>query len=183
MAYEQALQANDEATLESMFHDSPETVRFGPTENLFGAEAIKSFRRNRKPVDLARKVDRMECLVLDADHGIVNLCFTRIVAGESRLGRQSQVWKRFGAAGWKVVSAHVSYLEEPRVNAADDSLSAEDWETYVRLASQLAELPIADSSLRGVVDTLRTTARVAKPLLAFDLPEGSEMAPVFNAQP
>jgi hypothetical protein len=53
------------------------------------------------------------------------------------------------------------------------------WEAYVKLTSQIIGLPIPESSLPGVVDTLMTTARVAKPLLDMELPEATEMGPGF----
>jgi hypothetical protein len=110
-AYEMALVANDVASLENFFWDSPETIRLGPTENLFGAESIKSFRRNRPALDLQRKVTRVEYIVLNNDHGVINLCFEKIFRGHIRSGRQTQIWKRFPELGWKIVSAHVSFIE------------------------------------------------------------------------
>ena len=43
--YEQALVSNDVETLDALFRDDPRTVRFGGTENLFGYDQIKAFRR------------------------------------------------------------------------------------------------------------------------------------------
>lgn len=111
-AYERALVSNDIDSLEDFFWDSPETVRFGPEENLFGSEAIQEFRRNRSPEWLARTVTRVEYILLDDNHGIINLCFDRNYKGRLREGRQTQVWKRFTDLGWKVVSAHVSLMEK-----------------------------------------------------------------------
>jgi ketosteroid isomerase-like protein len=110
-AYEKALIENDLAALNFFFWDSPITVRFGQSENLFGAAAIQNFRQQRSIKWLARKVTRLECLVLDEDHGVINLCFTREYEGIEKEGRQTQVWKRFPDLGWKIVSAHVSFME------------------------------------------------------------------------
>ena len=45
--YEQALMANDVATLDALFHDDPRTIRYGGAENLYGYAAIAAFRGNR----------------------------------------------------------------------------------------------------------------------------------------
>lgn len=111
-AYENALVSNDVPTLEAFFWDSAQAVRLGPTENLFGSEEIVEFRRQRSSSGLERDVQRVEYIVLDENHGVINLCFTRSFKGRERSGRQTQVWKRFPQIGWKIVSAHVSFLEE-----------------------------------------------------------------------
>lgn len=112
-SYECALVGNDVPALEAFFWESPAAVRLGPTENLFGSDQIKEFRRNRSSVGLAREILRVEYIVLDHDHGVTNLLFSKQVGEAMRTGRQTQVWKRFPDVGWKIVSAHVSYLEEP----------------------------------------------------------------------
>src|SRR5436305_7287277 len=43
--YEQALVTNDVATLNSIFHDAPQTIRYGIAENLYGHDEIAGFRR------------------------------------------------------------------------------------------------------------------------------------------
>ena len=50
--YEQALGANDVATLNSMFHRDPRTIRYGGNENLYGHAAIEAFRVARSPAGL-----------------------------------------------------------------------------------------------------------------------------------
>jgi hypothetical protein len=45
--YEQALMTNDLVVLDELFLDSPETLRFGSTENLYGIAAIRAFRAAR----------------------------------------------------------------------------------------------------------------------------------------
>jgi len=111
-AYETALVNNDVSALEAFFWDSPAAVRLGPTENLFGSEAIKEFRRNRPSVGLEREVTRVEYIMLDENHGVINVCFTKQFKGTLRNGRQTQVWKRFPELGWRITSAHVSFVEE-----------------------------------------------------------------------
>ena len=110
--YETALQSNDIQKLTDFFWDSPQTVRFGQSENLFGSEAIREFRRNRPKQHLSREVVRVEYLVLDDNHGVINMCFIRHYKGVPKEGRQTQVWKRLDGLGWKVVAAHVSLKSE-----------------------------------------------------------------------
>jgi hypothetical protein len=43
--YEKALVTNDVAVLDELFWDSPHTLRYGATENLYGYDAIRAFPR------------------------------------------------------------------------------------------------------------------------------------------
>ena len=56
--YEHALVTNDLATLNSIFHDAPQTIRYGIAENLYGHDEIGGFRAARSPVGLARRLSR-----------------------------------------------------------------------------------------------------------------------------
>ena len=67
------------------------------------------------------------------------------------------------------------------MNKQTEPMKTEDWEAYVRGTSALIKLPIPESSLAGVVATLKTTSEVARPLLDLELPEGAEMAPTFKS--
>jgi hypothetical protein len=108
--YEEALLANDVDTLVAMFWASPEVMRFGVAENLYGVEELEAFRKSRPAVNLARVVQRLDIVSFGRDCASVTLEFERGVVR----GRQSQVWVRF-AEGWRIVSAHVSLL--PKVEA------------------------------------------------------------------
>jgi hypothetical protein len=108
--YEQALVNNDVPTLDALFWDAPEVTRFGATENLYGADEIRAFRRARPAVNLAREVQSFHVTTFGDDTGVVLIEFRRTVEGVIRYGRQSQTWRRFGNGGWKVVSAHISVL-------------------------------------------------------------------------
>lgn len=116
--YERALVTNDVPTLDALFWDAPEVVRFGATENLYGGDEIRAFRNARPAVNLAREVRQLRVATFGDDTGTVTLEFIRVVDGVTRHGRQSQTWRRFADGGWKVVSAHVSVLpgEPSRVN-------------------------------------------------------------------
>ena len=107
--YENALVTNDAETLTRMFWPSPQVMRFGITENLYGIDQIAAFRKGRSPANLARKVRRLDVVTFDRDFGSVTLEFEREVDGKIVRGRQSQVWVRL-PEGWRIVAAHVSLL-------------------------------------------------------------------------
>ena len=109
LQYEKALGENDAEMLNHLFWDSPEVLRFGATENLYGSDELKAFRQSRSPVNLEREIFNLKVVTFDTDTAAVTLEFRRVVNGSLRLGRQSQMWRKF-PEGWKVVSAHVSYL-------------------------------------------------------------------------
>jgi hypothetical protein len=108
--YEQALVSNDVQVLDELFWNSPLTIRYGATENLYGYEEIQSFRAGRSAQGLARTLARTVITTYGQDMATANTEFMR--AGVARVGRQSQTWMRT-AAGWRVVSAHVSLQAVP----------------------------------------------------------------------
>jgi hypothetical protein len=105
--YEQALVNNDVAVLDELFWNSPYTIRYGATENLYGYEAIARFRSSRPSVDLQRDLSNTVITTYGRDFATVNTEFRRQSSGKT--GRQSQTWIRT-PAGWRVTSAHVSLL-------------------------------------------------------------------------
>ena len=107
--YERALVENDVTVLTEMFWRSPEAMRFGVNENLYGFEEIEEFRRERPSAGLARTVTRTDIVTFGRDFASVTLEFERRVMGRMVYGRQSQTWVRF-PEGWRIVSAHVSVL-------------------------------------------------------------------------
>ncbi|XHX80246.1 MAG: oxalurate catabolism protein HpxZ [Stenomitos frigidus ULC029] len=111
LTYEKALVENDLATLDNLFWDSPDVLRFGVTENLYGMEAIKAFRQGRPTKNLERTISNLKVVTFDTDTAIVTLEFQRFTDSVLRTGRQSQVWRKL-PQGWKIVSAHVSLLPE-----------------------------------------------------------------------
>ena len=52
--YEAALTGNDVDTLDSLFWSSPHVVRYGATENLYGQDEIRAFRKARPSKGLDR---------------------------------------------------------------------------------------------------------------------------------
>jgi len=107
--YEAALIANDVAVLNELFWESPLTIRFGVTENLYGYEAIAQFRQQRSPRDLNRTLMNTVITTYGRDFATANTENKRISSG--KMGRQSQTWMRT-QEGWRIVSAHVSLLAQ-----------------------------------------------------------------------
>jgi hypothetical protein len=107
--YETALVNNDADTLTRMFWSSPQAMRFGITENLYGSDEIEAFRKGRSPANLARTVRRLDIVTFGRDFASITLEFESSASGGMVRGRQSQVWVRL-PEGWRVVSAHVSVL-------------------------------------------------------------------------
>lgn len=108
--YEKALVTNDVAVLDELFWQSPHTLRFGVTENLYGYDQIAAFRAGRSPQGLERRIFNTVITTYGRDFGTANTEFQRVNA--KRSGRQSHTWMRT-AAGWRIVAAHVSLLEAP----------------------------------------------------------------------
>lgn len=107
--YEQALVANDVATLDALFHDDPRTIRYGGGENLYGYAAIKAFRSARSPAGLTRTLSKTVITAYGRDMAIASTLFAR-PAAPGKIGRQMQTWARF-PEGWRVVAAHVSMID------------------------------------------------------------------------
>jgi hypothetical protein len=105
--YEDALVNNKVEVLDELFWDSPHTLRYGATENLYGFDAIQAFRAGRPTTGLARQLLRTVITTYGNDFATANCEFRR--EGSTKTGRQSQTWMRT-AQGWRVVAAHVSLL-------------------------------------------------------------------------
>jgi hypothetical protein len=108
--YELALTTNDIAVLDELFWVSPHTLRYGATENLYGYDAIASFRAGRPAQGLQREVLKTVITTYGRDFATANIEFRR--AGSDKTGRQSQTWLRT-PEGWRVAAAHVSLLLAP----------------------------------------------------------------------
>lgn len=105
--YEDALVNNKVDVLDELFWNSPHTLRYGATENLYGFEAIQAFRASRPSQGLQRTCMNTVITTYGEDFATANTEFQR--DGVSRTGRQSQTWMRT-PEGWRVVAAHVSLL-------------------------------------------------------------------------
>jgi hypothetical protein len=108
--YEAALMANDVDALQSMFWNSPHTIRYGIGEILYGWEQIGAFRSVRSPIGLARVISRTVITTFGRDFATASTLFHRDTM-PGRVGRQQQTWARFDD-GWHIVAAHVSVISE-----------------------------------------------------------------------
>ena len=109
--YEKALNENDVATLNSTFRNDPRTIRYGGTEILYGYEEIEAFRVTRAPPG-SRTISKTVISTYGRDHAIASTLFHR-ASMPGKVGRQMQTWVRF-PEGWRVVAAHVSFIDEPK---------------------------------------------------------------------
>jgi hypothetical protein len=108
--YEKALIGNDVETLDRLFLDSPNTIRYGAGENLYGYAEIAAFRAARPSVGLERSLERTVITTYGRDMATAWTMFRR-PSLPGKIGRQSQVWMRT-PDGWRVVAAHVSVIAE-----------------------------------------------------------------------
>jgi hypothetical protein len=161
--YEAALVSNDVENLTRFFWDSPNALRFGDRESLYGADQIEAFRRARSAIGLEREVFNLRIVTFGEDCGIVTLEFRRQLDGRLHHGRQSQVWRKL-PEGWRIVSAHVSYVRE----------------TYEEQAAYLIDLPLPLEQREAVAQNIEAARRIAAPLFAFPLPEEIESAARFE---
>lgn len=106
--YEQALDCNDVAVLNELFWDSPHTLRYGITENLYGYPMIAAFRSSRSASGLARQLKNTVITTYGRDYATANTEFHRL--GSDKIGRMSHTWLRTDA-GWRIIAAHVSHME------------------------------------------------------------------------
>jgi hypothetical protein len=107
--YEKALMENNVAVLNELFWASPLTLRYGIAENLYGHEQIAAYRGTRSA--LARKRSNIVITTYGCDFATANTEFRRD-SMPGKIGRQSQTWVRT-ADGWRVVAAHVSFMNTP----------------------------------------------------------------------
>jgi hypothetical protein len=108
--YEKALNTNDVAVLDELFWNSPQTLRYGIGEQLYGHDQIAAFRSGRDPQSVVnRDLLKVWIVTYGRDFGTANCEFRR--HGSTRSGRQSHTWMRT-PEGWRIVAAHVSLLGE-----------------------------------------------------------------------
>ncbi|KND61065.1 hypothetical protein BVER_03027 [Candidatus Burkholderia verschuerenii] len=116
VAYEQALVDNDVDTMNALFWDAPETVRYGIAEVQHGGDAIRRWRESTALVPRSRRLHRTVVTTFGDDAATVSTEFTSDAT--PLLGRQMQTWARLAPAsgpfdGWIIVAAHVSLIEAP----------------------------------------------------------------------
>jgi hypothetical protein len=108
-AYETALMANDVAALDGLFWASPQALRYGVGENLYGQDEIVAFRNARPGGSPQRRLTRIVITTFGRDYATANTEFAR--EGSARIGRQSHSWVRL-PQGWRIVAAHVSIMAD-----------------------------------------------------------------------
>jgi len=108
--YEKALNANDIDVLDSMFWNDERVIRYSIMDNAYGFEAIHASRLARPKIDMRRTISNTIITTFGRDLATANTEFQRVESG--RRGRQSQTWARM-PEGWRVVSAHVSFMPTP----------------------------------------------------------------------
>jgi len=109
--YEAALISNRPDVLDRLFLNSPETIRYGVAENLYGHAEISAYRSKRAQVGGAprRRIVREVITTFGNDVGTTNIEYVREATG--LVGRQSQTWIRT-QDGWRIIAAHVSLLRD-----------------------------------------------------------------------
>jgi hypothetical protein len=106
-SYEKALTENDIEMINHLFWNDIKTLRYGPNGSLISHEALANFRRNRPTNGVQRILKNTSIVTFGRDCAVANTeANYKNVPGT---GRQSQTWVRT-AGGWKIVSAHVSFL-------------------------------------------------------------------------
>jgi len=105
--YEDALVNNKVEVLDELFWDSPHTLRYGATENLYGYAAIQAFRAARPSSGLQRELLKTVITTYGDSFATASCEFQR--SNSTKPGRQSQTWMKT-PQGWRVVAAHVSLL-------------------------------------------------------------------------
>lgn len=173
-AYDQALISNDVPALDGYFWSSDQALRFGVTEELYGADEIAAFRKARVVNFGDRANLRETILTVGSDLALSNVEFSVTVAGSKRHGRQSQVWVRIPEIGWRIVSAHVSHRVTPSNSAAFGVGPA-----YGAAAAALLGLAVDPAFKDGVAANLDVMAKVVAPLMQLDLSD-VEPAPGFT---
>ena len=109
MSYEKAITENDVKMINHLFCNDAKTLRYGPNGTLISHEALSAFRRNRVTDGVRRVLKNTSIVTFGRDYAVANTeandeTFSGTV-------RQSQTWVRTDE-GWKIVSAHVSYLKD-----------------------------------------------------------------------
>ncbi|MNL45607.1 hypothetical protein D3C87_1682660 [compost metagenome] len=108
--YEAALVGNDVEVLDELFWQDERVIRYGGGENLYGAAEILAYRKGRPSAGLERELKRTVITTFGPDMATAATLFYRD-GQPGKVGRQMQTWVKM-AEGWRVVSAHVSIINE-----------------------------------------------------------------------
>jgi hypothetical protein len=117
--YERALKDHDNLTINALFWQHPETVRYGTGDIQHGSDQIRAFRKTCPPVPKSRRLQHTVVTTFDIDFATV--CTEFISMDTDQLGRQMQTWAKVGPdsqpeaglhGGWRIVAAHVSLIDK-----------------------------------------------------------------------
>lgn len=64
-----------------------------------------------------------------------------------------------------------------RMSQQDDAI---DWDAYLDVMMAMTGLSIAAAHREATIAQLKLNVAIAQPLLAFEIPEGTNLAPVFK---
>jgi hypothetical protein len=112
--YEKALLRHDVETLNALFWDHADCVRYGAADHQHGIAALKAWRAGAAAVHPQRGL--RNTVIASFGRDTASVCTEFTAPDTPLLGRQSQTWVRFGALGWRIVAAHVS-LVDPTVGS------------------------------------------------------------------
>lgn len=108
--YESALMRNDTEALNDFFWCHDAVTRYGICDRQLGHEALVRFRADVPPPDFTRSLHDVRISSFGPDMAVAMCEFRR--SDTALHGFQTQTWVRL-AAGWKIVSAHVSMVAWP----------------------------------------------------------------------
>src|SRR5258707_5365575 len=78
LRYQRAVDTNDVETMNTLFWNSPFTVRFAPNGTLIGYDAISSFRRGRTKETFERKLRNTVITTFGRDFAATNTETTKV---------------------------------------------------------------------------------------------------------
>ena len=139
-AYEVAIVNNDVDTLNRMFRDDKRTVRYGAGENLYGYDAIKSFRVARSPVGLGRTISQTVITTYGREFATAATLYERPSAA-GKIGPAKVLVIGAGVAGLAAIGA--AKANGAIVRAFDTRLAAKD--DVKSLGAEFLELDFKES--------------------------------------
>jgi len=105
LRYQKAVDANDVQTMNTLFWDSPHTVRFAYNGTLVGYASIAQYRQARANQTIERRLRNTVITTFGRGFAVTN---TEVVRPDRDVvSRQSQAWIKTDD-GWKIAAAHVS---------------------------------------------------------------------------
>lgn len=113
-AYEQALMANDTATLNQYFWADERLTRYGIADRQLGYAEQVAYRAATPPPQFTRTLENLRIHAYGANLAVAQVEFVR--SDTALRGFQTQTWVRMDE-GWRIVAAHVSMIAWPPAGA------------------------------------------------------------------